>query len=54
MHKNAMGQPCDGVLCEKCTRCSNCKYQKPGSYKAHHHVFAGVKQEVLTRATTKS
>jgi hypothetical protein len=53
MHKNAMGQPCDGVLCEKCTRCSNCKYQKPGEYKRHKHVFAGVEQATTTGSVRK-
>jgi hypothetical protein len=42
VHKNAMGQQCDGTLCVLCTRCSNCKYHKPGQYNKHEHVFRPV------------
>lgn len=49
-HKNAMSQLCDGTLCRLCTRCSNCRYQKPGQYKPHEHDFtihpAGVHEPV--------
>lgn len=47
-----MGQPCDGTLCKLCTRCSNCKYQKLGTYQKHVHVFTDDSPEAVEPAVT--
>ncbi len=38
-HINNLGQQCEGTLCRLCTRCSACRYQKPGTYTKHEHIF---------------
>ena len=56
-HINNLGQQCDGVLCTVCTRCSNCRYQKPGQYKKHEHDFTGESshaEQVETAPRTRS
>lgn len=47
-HINNLGQQCEGQLCIHCTRCSNCRYQKPGQYKRHEHEF-GVSRAHIQR-----